>query len=88
MKPLLSDAQAEALKLMLEEPQKRGIFNSGWGPRHFGHAAHRVDIREATANKLISLGFAERRDVEGDRLASTIHITDAGRAALAEHTGG
>jgi len=88
MKPLLSDAQAEALKLMLKEPQKRGIFNSGWRSRHFGYGVHRIDIREATANKLISLGFAERRDVDGDPLAATIHITDAGRAVLAKHTRG
>lgn len=88
MKLKLSDAQIEALKLMAKEPQKRDSFNSGWGPHHYGSGAYRIDIREVTANKLISLGLAERRDVEGDDLSSTIRITDAGRTALAEHTGG
>ena len=55
----------------------------GWGPHKYGYGAHRVDIREATANKLISLGLVERWDVEDDPRASTIRITDAGLAALA-----
>lgn len=55
---------------------------SGWGPRQFGHGCNRVDIREATANKLISLGLAERYEVEGDPRAATLIITADGIDAL------
>jgi hypothetical protein len=77
----LTKAQIDALKLCAKEPQKRGFF-SGWGPHHYGYGAQRIDIREATANKLLSLGLVERRDVEDAPRESTIRITPAGLAAL------
>lgn len=79
----LSGTQLEALRMIAPKPMKRGLF-SGWGPHKHGYGAHRVDVREATANKLISLGLVERWDVEGDPDASTLRITDAGRSLLAQ----
>lgn len=83
----LSDTQWEALKMLAEKPLERGFF-SGWGPRHYGYGAHRIDVREATANRLISLGLAERWEVEDDPRAATLRITPAGRVALARHEEG
>lgn len=82
----LSTAQAEALRRMKLAPLQRGRFDSGWGPCG-SPSAPRVHVREATANVLISRGFAERWDVEGDATASTLRITNAGLAALASYGG-
>lgn len=77
----LSDAQIRALKEIAPAPLKRGFF-SGWGPTKHGYGAHRVKVVEATADKLISLGLVERRDVDSDPKGATIQITDAGLAIL------
>lgn len=79
----LTETQMHAPALIAEGPMKRGLF-SGWGPHKYGYGAHRIDVREATANKLLSLGLIERWDVENDDASSTVRITDAGRAALSQ----
>lgn len=76
----LSEAQRVALTRLTQGSVTRGFW-SGWGPTG-GASCPRIEIREATANRLISLGLAERIDVEGDDSASLLRITDAGRAAL------
>lgn len=80
----MTEAQLRALGMIEPAPMLRGTFLSGWGPRQSGYGAYRIDVAEATANKLLSLGLIERRDVEGNPRASTIRITDAGRLALTE----
>jgi hypothetical protein len=70
------------LKLIEPKSMLRGLF-SGWGPHKYGSGAHRVDVGEATANRLPSLEVIERIDVVGNPEASSIRITAAGRAMLA-----
>lgn len=74
----LTGTQLAALRLVAKGPMARGLF-SGWGPRHHGYGAHRIDVREATANKLIALGAVS---VVGAGNDATLVITDAGREAL------
>jgi len=78
----LSDAQRQALEKLSVGALKRGLF-SGWGPLHHGSGAHRIEVHEATADKLISLGLAEPFLINGDPKSATLYITEAGRRALA-----
>lgn len=84
----MTEAQMTALQLIAKQgPLKRGFF-SGWGPHKYGYGAHRIDVGEATANRLISLGLIERWDVEDSPCESTIRITPAGRSALEQEKRG
>jgi DNA-binding MarR family transcriptional regulator len=72
----------------LTVPQYRALTALSEGGERSARLAERLAIRKPTvtalADGLVSAGFAQRQAEVGDRRIVLLHITDAGRAALAQ----
>jgi DNA-binding MarR family transcriptional regulator len=69
-------------------PQYRMLTALSEGGERSARLAERLTIRKPTvtalADGLVSAGYAQREGEPGDRRIVRLHITDAGRAALAK----
>ena len=77
----------ESTESGLTLPQYRMLAALSEGGERSARLAERLTIRKPTvtalADGLVAAGYAERHSEPGDRRIVRLHITDAGRAALA-----
>jgi DNA-binding MarR family transcriptional regulator len=78
----------EATDSGLTLPQYRMLTALSEGGERSARLAERLTIRKPTvtalADGLVAAGYAQRHSEPGDRRIVRLHITDAGRAALAK----